>query len=347
MSRNNPAAPARIFEVVECDAPGAAGEQVAAICNGLDPAKFDVSLVYAARGESPEEYRAKCRGAKAAYSMPELTLRKLHRLFAEHRPDVVHAHSSKAGVLARAAAKAAGIKTIFYSPHGYGFLMQDRSAAARVGATIAASPNESAQAELLGAKRVHVVRDAYLGEFPEPLPHDDLVVGSSGHMTRARNPDAWVLLVQRLTDSRNGVQCAWIGGGEEEARTRTNLTNMNLLMKASVTGPLTVEETLQKSRGLDIFVRYSRADAAPNALLRAMALGLPVVASDIPAHRDVVVPGETGFLVDTEVQLLERCQELIDDADLRRRLGAGGRERVRREFSRERQLAELSRLYSA
>lgn len=360
----------KVFEVVECGGPGGTGEQVAAICNGLDPAKFDVSLVYAVRGGSPEDYRAKCGGAKAAYYVPELTreiapgadaaaLRKLHRLFAEHRPDVVHAHSSKAGVLARAAAKAAGIKSVFYSPHGYGFLMQDRSAAsralyraiekaaARIGSTIAVSPSEGEQAKRLGAKRVHVVSDAYLGDFAELLPHDGLVVGSCGRMTHARNPDAWVLLVQRLCDSRNGVKCLWIGGGEDEARTLKNLTDMNLLTKVALTGWLSAESAREKMRGLDVFVHYSRWDAMPNAVLEAMALGLPVVASDVPGNRDAVADGATGFLVKTEVELLERCQQLLDDEPLRRKLGAAGRERVRREFSRERMLMELSRLYGA
>ena len=361
----------KVFEVVECGGPGGTGEQVAAICNRLDPNKFAVALVYAVRDSSPEAYRAKCGGAKTAYYVPEMTrelapvadtaaLRKLHRLFTEHRPDVVHAHSSKAGVLARAAAKAAGIKKIYYSPHGYSFLMQDRSpaeralfrmverGAARIGETIAVSPSEAEFARKLALRRpIHVVCDAYLGDSPELLPHDDVVVGSCGRMTYARNPDAWVLLVQRLTDSRNGIRCEWIGGGEDEAKARTNLTNMNLLMKVSITGWVTAEQAREKMRGLDIFVHYSRWDALSNAVLEAMALGLPVVASDVPGNRDLVEDGVTGFLVKSEVELLERCQLLLDDDPLRRRLGAAGRERMRREFSPEHQIAELSRLYSA
>jgi glycosyltransferase involved in cell wall biosynthesis len=271
---------------------------------------------------------------------------------------VVHAHSSKAGVLARAAAKSAGINKVFYSPHGYGFLMQDRpaaaralyrmieKAAARVGETIAVSPNEGALARGLSSRPVHVICDAYLGDFPEPLPHDGLVVGSCGRITAARNPDAWVLLAQRLTDSRNGVKCAWIGGGEDEARLKTNLTNMNLDIKTEITGWLTADAARERLRGLDVFVHYSRWDALPNAVLEAMAAGVPVVASDVPGNRDAV-GAEAGYLVRTEVELLERAQELLDDADLRRRLGAAGRARVRREFSRERMLSELSRLYAA
>lgn len=360
----------KVFEVVECGGPGGTGEQVAAVCNGLDPKRFDVSLVYAVRSGSPEEYRAKCGGAKAAYYVPEMTreiapaadaaaLRKLRRLFAEHKPDVVHAHSSKAGVLARAAAKSAGIKRVFYSPHGYGFLMQDRSkasralyrmvekAAARVGETIAVSPSEAEFARRLSSRPVHTVCDAYLGDFPEPLPHDGVVVGSCGRATYARNTDAWVLLAQRLCDSRNGVKCAWIGGGEDEPKMRVDLTNMNLLSKVSITGWKTAEEARELMRGLDVFVHYSRWDAMPNAVLEAMALGLPVVASDVPGNRDAVVDGETGFLVGTEVELLERCHRLLDDRDLRRKLGAAGRERVRRDFSRAALLDGLSRLYSS
>lgn len=357
-----------VFQIVECGGPGGTGEQVAAICNGLDPARFKVSLVYAVRGGTAEEYRAKCRGAKHSYHIPAMTreispirdleaFRRLRALFAEHRPDVVHAHSSKAGVLARAAAKAAGIKTIFYTPHGYGFLQKDRSAAtrflyrtiekaaSRIGSVIACAPGEAAAAETLGAGPVHTVCDAYLGEFREPLSHDGLIVGSCGRLTYARDPDAWVLLAQRLTDSRNGLKCVWIGGGEEEARVRVLLENMNLAGRAELTGWLTAADARERLRSCDIFVHYSRWDALPNAVLEAMAAGLPVVASDNAGNRDAVEDGITGFIVKSEVELLERCQQLVDDKDLRLRLGAAGLERVHREFARERMLRELSRLY--
>jgi glycosyltransferase involved in cell wall biosynthesis len=361
----------KVFQVVECGGPGGTGEQVAAICNTLDPARFEVSLVYAVRGGSPEDYRSKCRGAKNAYYVPAMTreisliadlgaARELRRLFAEHRPDVVHAHSSKAGVLARAAAKAAGVKAVFYTPHGYGFLQKDRSpsarffyktvekAAALLGTTIACAPGEAAAAAVLaGGRPVHTVCDAYLGEFREALPHDGLVVGSCGRLAYARDPDAWILLAQRLTDSRNGLRCVWIGGGEDEERIRGLLVNMNLQGRAELTGWLAASEARERLRSLDLFVHYSRWDALPNAVLEAMAAGLPVVASDNSGNRDAVVDGVTGFIVKSEVELLERCQQLIDDKPLRLKLGAAGRERVAREFSLERMIAGLSRLYSA
>ena len=60
----------KIFQIVECGGPGGTGEQVAGVCNGLDPARFDVSLVYATRGTDPGAYRARCAGAKTAYYVP-------------------------------------------------------------------------------------------------------------------------------------------------------------------------------------------------------------------------------------------------------------------------------------
>ena len=249
---------------------------------------------------------------------------ELRRLFAERHPDVVHSFSSKAAVFA---AKSVGVKKILYTPRSSDRIFETA-------------------ATLLGAK-IAVVRDAYLGAFPEPKPHEGLVAGSSGPMTRAHNPDAWVLLAQRLCDSRNGLTCQWIGGGEEEPAARVNLTNMNLLSKVEVTGVLPDDAARDRLPGLDLFVHYTLAGASPAPILDAMACGLPVVASDLPAHRDAVVDGVTGYLVKNEVELLERCQALLDDDDLRLRLGAAGRVRILSEFSRERQLSALSRLYSA
>ena len=319
-----------MIKLLQIVGPGASDEQAAAIAGGLDRAKFEVKLV---------------REAESA----------LPKVLAESRPDVVHCYSSKAVL----AAKSSGVKKIFYSPCGYPSLSPEipfvkrllnrlsEGTAARSAATIASSPSEAEQARNLGAANVAVIPDAYLGGFPEPKPHEGLVVGSSGPMTRAHNPDAWVLLAQRLCDSRNGLSCLWIGGGEGECLARVNLTNMNLLSKVEVTGTVPADAARERLRGLDLFVHFTHPGASTAPILDAMACSLAVVASDIPAHRDAVEHGATGYLVKNEVELLERCQALLDDDDLRQRLGAAGRVKVLREFSRERQLSELSRLYSA
>ncbi|MBI5631769.1 MAG: glycosyltransferase [Elusimicrobia bacterium] len=361
----------KVLQTLECGGPGGTGNQAAALCNHLDARTFEPLLAYASRESDPETYRAQAGGAKKAFHVPEMVreispvndmkaLIKLYRLFQKEEPDIVHAHSSKAGFLARLAAWAAGVPKIFYSPHGYGFLQEDRSWAARklywvlefsvswIGEIVAVSPSEAALARgLAWGKPVHIVCDACLGEALEAEPSKDgeTRVGSCGRLAPARQPEAFLNLCQRLTDSRNRMKCVWIGDGELAPKFKAELQNMNLLSRVEVTGWLEPAAARKRMRGLDVFVHYSRWDAFPNAVLEAMALGIPVVASDIPGNRDLVVHGQTGYLAKSEVELLEYCLKLVDNPGLRKTLGWAGRERALKEFSLKETITRLEKLY--
>ncbi|OGR97393.1 MAG: hypothetical protein A2V88_07175 [Elusimicrobia bacterium RBG_16_66_12] len=372
------AAKVRVMQVIECGGPGGTGYQVAAICNGLDPARFESSLVYAVRpGSMPREYEATAAGAAHFFHVPEMVreiaplsdlraLWRLYRLFRQERPDIVHAHSSKAGFLARVAAWAAGVERIYYSPRGYSFLQTDNSAfvqwayrllerfASLFGTVVAVSESEAVLARGLGASGVRVVRDAYLGEAVGPSPTKSgrgtsspygSVVCASGRLSFARHPEAFVRLAQRLTDARNGVKCVWIGGGELLPVMEEMIRDLGLTGKLEVTGWLPHREALRRLADSDVLVHYSRWDAIPNAVIEAMACGLPVVASDIPGNRGLIAPGENGLLAATEIEFLEKTLQLIDDPKLAARLGAKGRAVVKAEYSRQRLLGELSELY--
>jgi glycosyltransferase involved in cell wall biosynthesis len=73
-------------------------------------------------------------------------------------------------------------------------------------------------------------------------------------------------------------------------------------------------------------------------VLEAMAMGLPVVATDVPGCREAVVAGETGFLVPPRNvdELVGAIQKLVEDPALRRRMGQAGRARVVQHFAVER-----------
>lgn len=363
----------KVMQVLECGGPGGTGNQVAALCNALPADRFETVLVYATRpGCSPEEYRASAGGAAKAFYIPEMcreiaplrdlaAFRKLWSLFRQERPDVVHAHSSKAGVLARAAAWLAGVPRVFYTPHGYAFLQTDRSRLSRalyrlvelsvswIGTIVAVSPSEAALARALSwGKPVETVCDPFLGELPAPKAAEvsrKIRVGACGRLTAARRPDAFVNLAQRLTDSRNDLSCVWIGGGELEPEMRRHLENMNLGQKVEITGWLPQDEARRRLAECDVVVHYSRWDGLPNAVLEAMAHGLPVVASDAPGCRDAVLDGETGYLAGDERALLERTLALVDDAQKRLAFGKAGRERVEREFAAARAWRRWEALY--
>jgi glycosyltransferase involved in cell wall biosynthesis len=98
----------------------------------------------------------------------------------------------------------------------------------------------------------------------------------------------------------------------------------------------------------DLFAFPSRFEGMPNAVMEAMAAALPVVASDIPAHRALISPGRTGVLVRSGGEMGERIGELLADDASGRRLGEGARAFVRdhlaMEVIRDRYLALYRRL---
>jgi glycosyltransferase involved in cell wall biosynthesis len=68
-------------------------------------------------------------------------------------------------------------------------------------------------------------------------------------------------------------------------------------------------------------------------IIQYMAAGLPVIASPVGANAEIVKPGETGFLATTQQEWIDAIKKFAADADLRRRMGAAGRERVERQYS--------------
>lgn len=361
----------KVFQVVECGGPGGTGAQVAALCRALNPDRFETTLVYNVRpGSLPADYEALARPA-ACVRVPEMTreihpaldlaaLRALTKLFTQRRPDVVHAHSSKAGVLARLAAKAARVPKVFYSPRGYGFLMEDRPAssralykwmeraASRIGTVAAVSGGEAelARAEAW-APRVEVVPDAYLGALPgraEPEPHEGVVLAAVGRLTFARRPDAFARLAKALEKARPQARCVWVGDGELKEAFNAAAAGAKRL---ELTGWLSPEEVSGRLSRADLFVHFSLWEGLPNAVLEAMAHGLPVLASDVTGNRDLVLPGLTGVLAKDEDALFDAAKSLIDDASLRRRLGAAGRALLEREYTLPRLMERLTALYTA
>jgi glycosyltransferase involved in cell wall biosynthesis len=97
----------------------------------------------------------------------------------------------------------------------------------------------------------------------------------------------------------------------------------------------------------DLLWLASGYEGMPNAVLEGMAAGIPVVATDIPGTRDLVVPGETGYLVPVgeRAQLARYASKLLEDPALAKQMGSAGRDRVARDFSVDSMVTRYAELY--
>jgi len=112
-----------------------------------------------------------------------------------------------------------------------------------------------------------------------------------------------------------------------------------------VTGWLPREALMQRLSQTDVFLMPSLWEGMPLALIEAQAAGIPAVVSDVVGCRDVVVNGETGFVCKTTDELIEKTQFLINNSELRYRLGENAARLARIRFDVNRLNRELLDIY--
>jgi glycosyltransferase involved in cell wall biosynthesis len=279
-------------------------------------------------------------------------LLELALLMRRERFDVVHANSSKAGILARTAALLTRVPVRIFTVHGWAFsahdgarsrfyLWADRLMSPLTTTIICVSETELRAG--LAAKTCREARSVVIyngvaaaaarAEPVDSAPPRILSVG------RLRAPKDVVTLVRALALLERGSFSAAIVGDGPDAAKITPGAPVELLGTRR-----DVAELLAAS---DVFVLSSRSEGLPMSILEAMAAGLPVVASAVGGVPELVVDGETGLLVPPgdPAALASALSRLVADPDLRRRLGAAGRERAEKRFSLHRFREEHVQLY--
>ena len=173
------------------------------------------------------------------------------------------------------------------------------------------------------------------------LPYELALIGTVARLNPVKRLD---VLLQALA-SVNGVCAVIIGDGPERARLEALRKQLGLVERVRFVGQQSnVPEWLA---AMDLFVLPSDWEGMSNALLEAMAVGLPVVATAVGGTPEVVVDGVTGLLVpprDPEA-LAEAIIALLQDRERAEAMGRTGQERVERYFTVERMVQKTEALY--
>ncbi len=286
-------------------------------------------------------------------------LRQLRFFIRVLKPDILHLHCSKAGLVGRIAGTLAGVPTI-YQPHCASFYWRSssflralyRSAERILGylpATIVAcSESEGDQLRAAGIRCV-VIRNAVDFSFIDDLvmsqhnsisPATPFSVAILGMVKFQRMPD----LVGRIAQmSPADWRWRWIGGGAPE--------DLRFLgPRVEVTGWLPREQAIRELLSADVVLHASRWEGMPNALLEAMAVGKPIVVSDVVGTRDVIDHERDGLLI-REVELpepyLAALKRLWSNPDLRLDLARAAASRVRRDHDCRAVARQWEELYAS
>jgi glycogen(starch) synthase len=172
-------------------------------------------------------------------------------------------------------------------------------------------------------------RPADAPSLPSSAPLRLLVVG---RLVRQKGVD---LILEAMARTPVPLDLTVVGDGGVRPALEAQVAALGLGERVRFAGWLERTALPDAYRAADLFVFPSRDEGMPNVVLEAMASGLPVAATDIAGNRDLVVDGETGFLlpVDDVAALAAALERLAADPDLRRRMGAAGRARVVERFS--------------
>jgi glycosyltransferase involved in cell wall biosynthesis len=173
------------------------------------------------------------------------------------------------------------------------------------------------------------------------LPTDQAVVGTVARLDPVKRLDVLLQALRSLPD----VYAVIIGDGPDRARLVTLSEGLELTGRVHFPGQQ--RDVWPWLAAMDVFALPSDWEGMSNALLEAMAAGLPVVATAVGGTLDVVVEGVNGFLVPPRDPnaLAQAITRLLDDPDLRQRMGQAGRERVLQHFSVEQMVERTQNLY--
>jgi glycosyltransferase involved in cell wall biosynthesis len=303
-----------------------------------------------------------------------IACRKLKRLFSRARPDIVHTHSGKAGVLGRLAAAGTGVPIVVHTIHGPSFgAFQGRF----TNWLFRSAERRAARVTTHFVTVADAMRDQYLAAgigrpdqytrifsgFPiEPFLHatndpslrarhriapDEIVVGKIARLFKHKGHDDLFAIAPQLIQACPKLKFLLVGDGEWRGRFEQMARASGLQGHFAFTGLVRPGEIPSLLGIMDIVIHLSEREGLARALPQALAAGRPVVAFDCDGAREVCRDGETGFLVRPGHLhgLSERLLLLARDPGLRAGLAARGREFVRAHFAVELMIANLHRLY--
>jgi glycosyltransferase involved in cell wall biosynthesis len=366
---------------------GGAQENTLLSCEGQHDLGHDVTLItgppLGPEGSLLDRARAYGYRVEVVDSMKRSILpltdlgiyRRLIDRFRALGPQVVHTHSSKAGIIGRWAAHAAGVPAVVHTIHGLAFTastkwyvnkvyemlerqtapvsskivcvadaMRDQSLAAHIGR---ADQYVTVYSGMDTAPFLHppVPRDRVRASLG--LADDDIAIGTIARLFDLKGHDDLLDLAPELCAKFPRLKFTWVGDGSLRPKFEARIARMNLTDRFILTGLVPPSRIPELVNAMDVVAHPSRREGLARALPQGSLAGKPVVTYDIDGAREGVVDGKTGFVLPPfdKRQLGDRIAVLMGDASLRRSMGEAGRAFALSRFDTKVMVARLDEVY--
>ncbi|HOA74349.1 MAG TPA: glycosyltransferase family 4 protein [Phycisphaerae bacterium] len=291
------------------------------------------------------------------------------------RPDIVHTHSSKAGIIGRFAARAARVPIVVHTIHGmsfnrtqswmeqslYRFLEQRAARITDCLVTVAdAMIDQATEAGIAPREKFRTVYSGMEVDWFSPDRYDRAAIRASwgfsdehvvvGAIARLFRNKGYEKLIPAMADAarRNpALRFVWVGDGAQRTEYEEELEYRGLRDRTHLTGLVPPNEVARMAAGMDILVHASQWEGLPRAAVQALLMEVPVISFDIDGAPEVVIPGQTGMLVplnDVDA-LADAMVELAADPQRRRRFGQAGRQTCLQHFDWRYMVDQLDRIY--
>ncbi len=280
---------------------------------------------------------------------------RLKRFFKENKFDVVHTHSSKAGVLGRVAARRAGVPVVVHTVHGQAFhsyqsafknqlyIRAERFAARycdRIYAVADAMVDQCVEAGVAPRTKYKTV---YSGMDLEPylnqrrddklaaqlkLPADVPVIGKIARLFELKGHEYLIEAASMIMDEVGDVRFLLVGDGtlreELELAARAAGLHENFIF----TGLVKPEEIPRYTSLMDVLVHLSLREGLPRTVVQAMAAGKPTVGFSLDGTPEAIIDGKTGYLCPPEsvMSVAAAVTKLLKAPEKAKEMGEAGRE---------------------
>ena len=275
----------------------------------------------------------------------------LRKLFIKEKIDLVHTHSSKAGILGRLAARLAKVKIIVHTVHGFSFnefqpvlkkklyIFLERLAAKYTDKLIAVTGmdiEKGLKAKIGKPEKYTVIYSGFdLNEFTtlqnnaetkKGLGIEDgyKVVGMVACFKPQKNPLDFVRMAGLVKEKHSKTRFLLVGDGELRPEIEKLIAGKNLQKDIIMTGWR--EDVARFIHVLDVFVLTSLWEGLPRVLPQAMCAKKPLVASAVDGSKEAVIDGKNGYLAapGDYFALAERVVQLLLDEKLCKKMGEAG-----------------------